>query len=423
MSDDDIQGAGRQALLSLHMLSKSVRIYSTDNAIFLKPLQLLLEHFNRIVARVGQVELAVVGPAIYLNGELIRIEHAHTESLRQLAQLFQAHGIGGLKVTGPTTLTDLRNFFQFFTVEAPQLKEGEERSVPENGLPGFPLGSLHVLPWAAHKEKEPEPEEADADADVLRAQRRLVAYARAILWTSHQERQLREGKSDRGAEGCSRISQDLVEACCDFGDRVLSLLINGDGERALSHHLVNSAVVAVVFARRLGFSKTHLKDLAVAALTNELTASALSPELRTCADLNRLDAPSLALRSQAWQRSAIAALHSGPTARANHLRAVTAVQMHEPFAAPASSSQQPASEANRALLASRVLALASHFDILTSPGPTRASYGADQALGALWGPLRNRYDPDLLSAFVRIMATLPVKVLPRSVGGIVDVAR
>jgi hypothetical protein len=72
------------------------------------------------------------------------------------------------------------------------------------------------------------------------------------------------------------------------------------------------------------------------------------------------------------------------------------------------------------LFASRVLAIAAHYDVLTSPQGERAASGPDYALAAMWGPLRHRFDPELLWVFLRTMARKPLKVMPRGLGGVVD---
>ena len=63
------------------------------------------------------------------------------------------------------------------------------------------------------------------------------------------------------------------------------------------------------------------------------------------------------------------------------------------------------------------------FDALTSTRPFRDAYGPEIALMLMWTEMRQRFDPELLTVFMKVMAIQPVKILSKrqrsiTVGGL-----
>lgn len=417
MTGDEIQSLGRQMLLALQMLTRSVKIYSTDNAIFLKPLNALLEQINRVVSLEGKIDVAVVGLSLYVNSRLIRIDQPSLESLKQLAQSFQAQGVGGFMLNEPATLEELRNFFALFVGDGRAVEE-----LPEDGLPSHPLRQMRLRPWSAQQELKGPQKAIEPDSPEGRRRRALVAYARALVWAEYQATCARDARPDDASSASIRIAQDLVETAFEDKGGLLAMLVNGEDERAVPHHMVNTALIAIVFGTHLGVTKVQLKDLAIAALNNETVLAKLPAPLWLPADPAKLSGADQAQRAAARKEAARAALSGGRAgSRLNLLRALSCIEIDESHTAVArSQSQEGAAPPSDLLYLSRILAIAAHYDVLTSPSGQRPACSPDQALGAMWGPLRSRFDPELLWVFVRVMAPLPLKVMPRRAGGIID---
>ena len=412
---DDVQALGRQMATGLYMLSRSVKIYSTDNAIFLKPLQTLLEQVNKVVALEHRIDLTMVGPTLYVNNRLIRVDQGTQENLKQLAHTLRTHRVGGFTLGGPCSLDDLRNFFFIFAGD--QAKDAP----PDDGLPGHKFAQMRLRRWAEHQEKNDD-SVLIVDSSKALLRRFRAAYSRALSWAEYQTRCAREGRGEDATGAAVRIAQDLVDASVDLKGGVLELLYNGEGTSALAYHMVNTSLIAIAFGGKLGLSKVQLKDLAVAALTNETLVARLPPSLWLPADPDKLTADQQAQRTSAWRDASTHAMSSRAGSRLNQLRALSVVEMHESYLVSVrdAAGKVETKPKGDPLFLSRLLAIVAHFDVLTSPSGDRPACSPDQALGALWGPLRYRFDAELLWVFVRIMATSPLKVLPRSAGGIID---
>ena len=50
----------------------------------------------------------------------------------------------------------------------------------------------------------------------------------------------------------------------------------------------------------------------------------------------------------------------------------------------------------------------------------REAYGPEIALQAMWSQQRHRFDPELLTVFIKLMGTQPVKQMEKKSGGTVQ---
>ncbi|MBL8934162.1 MAG: hypothetical protein JNM69_06405, partial [Archangium sp.] len=69
-------------------------------------------------------------------------------------------------------------------------------------------------------------------------------------------------------------------------------------------------------------------------------------------------------------------------------------------------------KANLGLYA-KIISICATYDALTSKRAFRDSYGPEVALMLMWTEMRNKFDPDLLRIFMRVMAIQPIKVLTK----------
>ncbi|MGC4113188.1 MAG: hypothetical protein QM765_00620 [Myxococcales bacterium] len=412
---EDLGALGRQLLSGMALLARSAGIYSTENAVFLKQLQGLLEPLNRGVALARRLDVEVQASALKLNGRAVALDHAGQEALADLAQAFQARGLAALVAAGPVSLEDLRSFFTLFAKDLPE-------PPPDDGLPGHKMQELRLRRLSAGGLASATASPSSGESAQQARQRALKAYARGLLWADLQTRALQERRSDDLMAACPRVAQELVETSSRLPGTLLPLVLNGEGPRALSHHLVNTALVAVTFGERLGLARPQLRDLAVTALACEAPLVHVPPDLWMPADPDRLPPEHQQLRTQAFVEASQRALLSQPLRRLEQLRALAVGQMHESHKvavrdAAGATAWKPQGDP---LFVSRVLAMAAQYDGMTAPAAERPAYSQDQALGAMWGPLRHRFDTDLLWVFVRLMARIPFKVCPRAVGGALD---
>jgi HD-GYP domain-containing protein (c-di-GMP phosphodiesterase class II) len=399
---DLVQVHGRNLLLALHMLVRSVKLYDPQNAVFLKPLRAMTDAMTALIADYGKVEVAVVNGTFYVNSQLIRVDQANVEHLRQLAEELREHGLNGFRQTEAVFAEDIRAFVWVFS--------NENKDQPsEHGLPGRELQRLR-LTLGEKLEERLDRTAVDGGLSDPRKQA-LTLYARAVVYLRAEMLATADGKAP-AAGPIVRLVQDLIDSFTDHEALLLASMQNGAGDEAFAYHLANTGLLAIAFGRSLGLTRAQLRELGVAALVCELGMARLPAEARLSAAPERL-APEVQMQRLTASYQAAAALLAGPAVgRAQQVRALTAVLVHMPHSriVTDANGQVTYQPQGNPLYVARILALCSYFDGLTRPTNEHAAVSPSQALAYMWARQRFRFDPGLLAAFVRVMARLPVKL-------------
>ncbi len=403
--DAKLQALGRQLLSGLYMLVRSVKLYDPENAVFHRPLNALLETANLIVAKDGKLDLTVVNGSFYVNGQLVRVDQATLENLKQLATEMEARQVGGFNLQRPTTINELRDFIWIFSKE--QTQEADE-----DGVEGHKLTAMRLTRWAKLKEKL---DKQDDEGKVDRKKYALTLYARAIFFMDDHLKRMLEGTPTAPGKA-ARLVQDLIEITYEFPNQFLGMTGNGDGDQNLSYHLVNTTLLAIVFGGEIGLSKHQLKELGLSALFNEAVLAKLPPEYRLCLQPQRLPPQIQAMRIQLFHEAAQQALAEPNAGKLQYLRALSAIQMNQPYGEPIRDARggiRMVMPKGDPLYFSRILAIASYYDMLTSNAADHQAYGPEIALELMWNHERWRFDPELLRAFIAVMGRQPVKMLAK----------
>ncbi len=397
---EKLQNLAKQLVASLYMLVRSVKLYDPENAIFDKPLEVLKDTINTIIAADHQLVLQAVKDSFYVNNMLVKVDYNSLDNVRQLIAEFKEHEVGGFVLQKTVSLDDLRNFIFIFSRD-------KDDGVDEDGLAGRKLVSIKLSKWKNIKEKIQD----DADQKVDRKKYAVTVYARTVLYMKKYLERLEAGEtlSLRTAE---RLIQDLVDICFEQRSHFLGMTTMEETREYLIYHSVNVALIAIVFASELGLTKQQLKELGVIALLHDIGMVTVSQDLRTKRgalsnkERETIDAAPLAAVKAILQRGGIS--------KSEVARLVSTVEHHEDFGTPVKDSRgniQMIIPRSSLAVYSRILAIANAYDALTSKRPYRDAYGPEVALTLMWTEMRHKFDPDLLKIFMKVMAVAPVRVL------------
>lgn len=395
---------GKNLVAALYMLVRSVKLYDPDNAIFQKPLQVLLDTANAIIARDGKLELMVAENNFYVNGQMVRVEGSSLESLKYLASEMEARQVGGFNLLRPTSAQELKNFISIFAKD-------QHEAASEDGLDGKKLVSMKLTKWKRIQEKL----DKDADGAVDRKKYAMTVYARCVVLASSLIAAFRQGKAPN-TDLALRQMQEVVDLMREQRSQFLGMTCTGSGELALAHHMVNTALIAVAFASELGLTRPQLRELAFAALVVDLPMAVVPDEIRFALEPEKLEKHQVGILVNARRASYRQVLSRPVVARPHQVQASVAAEAVAAFGKPTRDSRGKITfvlPQGDPMQLSRIVAIARYYDLLTSNVPGRESYGPDVAMDVMWNHQRYRFDPELLSAFVKIMAVQPIKRVDR----------
>lgn len=403
--NEKLQTAGRQLISALYMLLRSVKMYDPDNHVFEKPLLQLQETMNQVIQKDGKLELMGIKQSLYLNGMLVKVDMSALENVRTLIEEMRSKDVGGITMLRSVSVPELKNFIWIFSKE-------QSDEADEDGVEGKKLVSMKLAKWSKLKDKlENEKDESEAKLD--RKKYALTCYGRAIVFVEKYFESLKKEKPI-AASKVLRVIQDLVDISMDHRTHFLGLTTTRSDGQYLAYHSVNTSLMTIVFGYELGLTKPQLCDLAYIALFHDAGMGTVPDEL-----LNKRGALSVDERTTINKAPLISIsniLREKQINRSTLLRLVTTFEHKSEFGTAVRDSQGNIQmiipKANLGLYA-KVISIAATYDALTSKRPFRDAYGPEVALMLMWTEMRNKFDPDLLKVFMRVMAIQPIKVLTR----------
>lgn len=411
---EKLQLWARQVVASLYMLIRSVKLYDPENAIFAKPLELLRQTINQIIAKDGQFSLQIVKDTFYLNNMLVKVDLQSLDNVRLIVSAFKAKQVGGFTLTRPLSTAELRNFIWIFAQDS-------KSEVDEDGLAERKLVVLKIVKWSKIRERVQNKiqeqikdlDDTDHDQQIDRKKYALTIYARTLFFMRKYLADRAAGKPVSSSKA-SRLIQELVDICYEQKTQFLGMTTFHEGEEYLIHHSVNVCLLTIVFGGELGLTKPQLRDLALAALFHDVgkadlppalteKSGALTPEEREVVNRTHLSSIRAILEEGGLNRSAI-------------LRLVTTFEHRQDFGTAVKDAHggiQMILPKGQLALYSRILAICVAYDALTTKRPYRDAYGPEIALLLMWTELRAKFDPELLKVFMKVLAVQPIQILPK----------
>jgi HD-GYP domain-containing protein (c-di-GMP phosphodiesterase class II) len=401
---EKLQTWSKQVVASLYMLVRSVKMYDPDNAIFGKPVELLRETMNQIIAKDGQLALQIIKETFYVNNMLVKIDLQSLDNIRELIAQMRDRKVGGFTLTRPVTAEELRNFIAVFA------KENQEEAA-EDGLAARKLMALKLIKWSKIQEKVKDLDEQD-DQKIDRKKYALTVYARLVFYV-RKYLEYRTAGRPFTSHKARRLVQDMVDISYEQRTHFLGMTTFRDDDEYIVYHSVNVTLVSIVFGVELGLTKPQLRDLAMAALFHDIGKSDLPPEISQ--KKGALTADERAEVAHSHMASIKAILNEG-LSRSAISKLITTFEYSQDFGNAVKDArggiQMILPKGNLSLF-SRIMAIAVSYDALTSKRPFRDAYGPEVALLLMWTEMRARFDPELLKVFMKVMAIQPIKLLPK----------
>jgi putative nucleotidyltransferase with HDIG domain len=229
------------------------------------------------------------------------------------------------------------------------------------------------------------------------AQQRLDAqFAEAgLAW--------REATRNVGADPAGSAAQALALASA-IVDKMLSSgevsirLVPPGGDR-MAAHCLNTAVVSLLLGRTLGLPADELVGLGVGALLHDIGKLDMPERVRHLDDL--ATAPVVA----AYREHVAHGLAAGQRMGLSSTALAVIAQHHE----QADGQGFPLRLAgDRIHMAARIAAVVNRYDGMCNPPLRGVALTPHEAVAMLFAAGRNRFDPTVLNAFIRMMGVYPV---------------
>jgi HD-GYP domain-containing protein (c-di-GMP phosphodiesterase class II) len=408
--DSKLQSLGRQAIATLYMLVRNVKMYAPDNDIFLQPFENLRAAINTIVAVDGSFHLQSIGTTVVVNGKQLQLDFQSLDNVRFLTEEFRLRDVGGFNVTRPVQVQELKDFIWIFSSE-------NDRTPDEDGVAGKKLANIKVGRFARIQEQLERQEDAaiEAEQKVDRKKYALTVYARGVYYMRRFIERLQSGGQLPSMQPATRVVQDLVDICGEQRAHFLGMTTTRAIEEYLQYHSVNTALITIVFGQELGLNRAQCHELGLAALFHDIGMAEidqgivnkrrqLTKEERRSIDLFPLHTVKTMLKGRSLDQQMIR-------------RIIAAYESKVDYSMPMKDQH-----GNVRLVPPKVelgvyggiINIAACYDALTSARPFREAYGPEVALTLMSSDMMYKFDPFLLKVFMKVMAIQPLRVMDAS---------
>jgi HD-GYP domain-containing protein (c-di-GMP phosphodiesterase class II) len=379
-------------------LFRTAQIHALDNQAMRPPVRRFTDLMNHMVRQEGHASLQTRDGAVFFNSVKVRLGAEELHLSDDLFELFQRRGMGGFVVEGLLEENQVLRLVQILVCSPRgQLSVGQlNASLREAGLPirvNRPLRGRVS---------------ADGELELERRAYTFLTYSKLVVLyrTLIAEEHLHPIKRQFLLKKIQRTLLSLVDICREDDHTFLELSVVKSSRDYDAHHAANTAVLAVALAEKLGLSKTDLADVGMAAMFHDLGMLAVDPahleHSGTLDEIGREEVTRHPLRS-------VGRLLGEGRLTTPLLRSmIVAFEHHR---GPDGSGYPPSHRPPH--LFSRIVAIASDFDALTTERPWRRAYLPDEALGLMLSRKGTRYDPLLLKVFINTVGLYPVGTLVR----------
>jgi HD-GYP domain-containing protein (c-di-GMP phosphodiesterase class II) len=405
--DAKLQALGRQAISTLYMLIRNVKMYDPDNDIFVQPFENLRQAVNLIIASDGAFQLHAVGTTVTINDKQLQLDFASLDNVRYMTEQMKERDVGGFSLMRAVQIQELKDFIWIFS---PQ----NEANAEEDGASGRKLANIKVGKFARIQEQIDrfEEQEIENERKVDRKKYAMTVYARAVYYMRKFIERLQSGGQLPAVTPAARIVQDFVDICHENRSHFLGMTTTRSIEEYLLFHSVNTALIAVVFGNELGLNRAQLHELGMAALFHDIGMAEVDGQIinkkrqltkqeRRLIDLYPLHTVKTLLKGRSLDASSVQRIIAAYESKVDYSKPMQDAQGNVKLMTPKVELG----------LYGRIINIAACYDALTSARPFRESYGPEVALTLMVSDMKYKYDPWLLRIFMKVMAIQPVKVL------------
>lgn len=399
-ADARVQQYGKQLLTLLYMLIRTVKIHEPENAIFEKPLTQMRDIINFIVNKDGALNLVLGESVVYLNNGFIKMDISTIENLRYVFTEMQSRGLGGFVVERPVSINELKNFLFLFSTNV-------KDEIPEDGLEEKRLISIKMSKYKKIQEMLAGMENTkNENIQIDRKKYSMVVYARSVQFVKRYVDFLKgRGNPVHLTQGI-RMIRDLVELCKNDTQNFIGISTAKNDEEYLSYHSVNTTLLNIIIGTELGFNKEQLTDCGMLGFIHDIGKIMVSDKIlnknSTLTPGERQEVAKIPLYT-------IKLLLRARTLDKNLIDRIIAIsEFNIDFARtlknPEEAYRNPHQISASAIgLYSRILSISHTYDALTSDRPWRKAFSVDAALRLMTKDMRAKFDPFLLSLFIRMM--------------------
>jgi HD-GYP domain-containing protein (c-di-GMP phosphodiesterase class II) len=388
----------RKWLKALYAVLRTIQFHDPKNQAFDEPIRVLVSISQEIMVEDGFAQFRMLDDQFFLNRVWIKPVLADRATLYALVDYLKTHRLGGVTVRTQTGSEHWRSF-----LDAVRKAQGNSetmvaemnRSLAEDQIEGIEVQPL-MNPTADKPREIPFG---------LHMYSLVVGYVKCLLILKEFIRSAPGEEQVIALRKAQRVICEMVDLAEKYPCLFALLSLLKDRDDYFARHSTNVMILALLFGRDLGVPRSDLVDLGMAALLFDVGKVAIPDEV--LAKAGQLTDKEWLMIHEHPIESATTFLTLGYINRSVAHRVLVAFQHHW---VPGVEASYPKTRRKiRSALMSEIVALADHFDSLTSEKVYRKGLSPAQSLQIMAAEgAKGKHRRVLLDAFLRFLGPFPV---------------
>lgn len=403
---EDPQSLGRELARTLQVALRTARTHGWANEASQNAVEALTAAINGTVAARGEFGLHAASDFLYLDDVRLRVDSTGYGFMELLISELTTRGVGSLFVAGKVTGNEIRQLADLLNEQS--VGDEETAALINLKLDSFD-SPFSVAPVREMNELlSLETEQVDKRERCKKAFFKAVTVTKAIMNSAHMGKRLE-------FRHAKRVVQDMVDLMMDEEFTLLGLTTIKSHDNYTFYHSVNVCIYSLALGKRVGFNRTQLAELGVAALFHDLGKSRIPLEILRKPGAFTPDEwdvmkthPEMGVKELVRMRGLSSlAFKSMLACFEHHLNYNGSAGGYPKLRAPYAPH-----------LIGRVVAIADAFDAMTTRRVyVKASTPRDKALSYMMSQASTKFDPVLMRLFANMIGVFPVGTAVRLTSG------
>jgi HD-GYP domain-containing protein (c-di-GMP phosphodiesterase class II) len=391
-AEGQLRQGGRQLLLALYTVLRSLKMYPVENATVQKSLDDLDSAARALLQTEVELEIRTAGDFLFVNATRLRVELDNYASFSHILAVLRAFDIGVLHIRSGMERREWQIFLSLLLSLSNQGELDERLEVLQERLEGAKVTHLEL----EHAQAE------GGSSQESRHQAKQV-YSEGVAVTRDVIAGVRLGRGPR-LKRVKRAVQQVVDQVLNNEMSMVGMTTVRDYDEYTFTHSVNVCIFSIALGKKLGFSKVQLYDLGMTALLHDVGKARVPAEI-----LNKTGG----LEDREWkfiqQHPWMGALTLFGMRAYEEIPYRSILVAHEHHMKMDLSGYPKTIRPRTLGIFSRIVAVADGFDAAT----TRRVYNTkaiepDEVLKEMWDNPKRGYDRVVVKALINLIGIYPV---------------
>ena len=386
---------GNQLINYIHTSVKAARLYDENNEGFTSQIDKLMDIFESLFESDDTVSLEIYMSYLFFNRVKIKSEFKNYIHIRFIIDTLKKRNTEGLTFSSRLTRAQVNGFIRLLA------EHDKEKEIPFEDFQDQ-IQALHIDNISLQKFSETTKQAAEERLVGIRRQAKRVFFESMynLKGIMHQGK----SKPGTGARRIRRLAQSIVDLIAEDEPYLIGLTTMKHYDDYILNHSVNVCVLSVALGQRVGLEKNALKELGLAGLFHDIGKILQPSEVISEKEMPDDEEQKLLKCHPQYGVEMMMQMKGLGELPVRAMKAI--LEHHLNFDV---SGYPTLSERKKPDLFSRIIAIADHFDVETTPNPSHPEPKTpDQVLLEMMEGKGKAFDPVLLELFVNVIGVYPI---------------